>query len=67
VYFLLIAVDNGPDRMVYAGPVMSHFEVFVPGPQLKRYSDEEWKSFWSTVTRPAPPDWTRSYLVPVRF
>src|SRR5437899_5856562 len=26
VNLLLIAVDNGPDRMVYAGPVFSHHE-----------------------------------------
>ena len=61
VDFLLIAVDNGPDRMVYAGPVLSHYEFLVPGPDLTRMTD----SGWSTRSpHPPRPDWTRSYLVP---
>src|SRR6266850_5150181 len=32
VDLLLIAVDNGPDQMVYAGPVLSHYEFLVDGP-----------------------------------
>ena len=43
VDLLLIAVDNGPDRMMYAGPVMSHYEFIVPGPSLTRMSDSEWQ------------------------
>jgi hypothetical protein len=60
VDLLLIAVDNGPNRMVYAGPVMSHYEFVVPGPVLKRMSDSEWQG----SARPARPEWTQSYLVP---
>ncbi len=60
VDLLVIAVDNGPDKMVYAGPTLSHYEFILPGPNLKRLTDEEWKaSAW-----PARPDWTTSYLVP---
>lgn len=66
VDLLLIAVDNGPDRMIYAGPVMSHYEFLVPGPQLRRLTDSDWSFMYSlTSTRPPRPDWTRSYLVPL--
>lgn len=59
VDLLLIAVDNGPDRMVYAGPVLSHYEFELIGPP-KRMTDEEWKY----GARPASPEWTRSYRAP---
>ncbi len=69
VDLMLIAVDNGPDRMVYAGPVMSHYEFIVPGPALKRLSDSEWRlefGGWPTFDPPKRPrpEWTSSYLVP---
>jgi hypothetical protein len=60
VDLLVIAVDNGPDKMVYAGPTLSHYEFILPGPNLKRLTDEEWQ----TSAWPARPDWTTSYLVP---
>jgi len=59
---MLIAVDNGPDRMVYAGPVLSHYEFEKPVPV--RLSDEEWKASVSGNQHPASPGWTESYLVP---
>lgn len=67
VDMLMIAVDSGPDRMVYAGPTLSHYEFMVPGPTLRRLTDEEW--MWrgfpgSDNPWPARPEWTRSYLVP---
>ena len=63
VDMLLIAIDNGPDRMVYAGPVMSHYEFLVPGPVLKRLTDSDWGFM---TPRPDRPDWTKGYLVPKR-
>jgi hypothetical protein len=57
INLLLISVDNGPDRMVYAGPVMSYYDFVLPG--LERMTDEEWKS----TNFPAPPEWTEPYLV----
>jgi hypothetical protein len=60
---LLIAVDNGPDRMVYAGPVLSHYEFIQPGPQMRRLSDTEWSNRLSSQP-PARPAWTRSYMAP---
>ena len=69
VDLLLIAVDNGPDRMVYAGLVMSHYEFIVPGPTLKHLSDSDWRlkfGWWPTFDPPKRlrPEWTRSYLIP---
>jgi hypothetical protein len=64
VDLLLIAVDNGPDRMAYAGPVLSHYEFIVDGPDLKRMSDSEWQGLLSTGKGAPRPEWTRSYLIP---
>lgn len=41
VNLLIMAVDNGPDRMVYAGPVFSHYEFEMP--LGTRLTDEEWQ------------------------
>lgn len=60
-HMLLIAIDNGPDKAVYAGPVFSHYE-FETGPST-RLSDAEWKARLLTQ-KPQPPTWTRPYLVP---
>lgn len=62
VNLLLIAVDNGPDKMVYAGPVLSYYEFAQEG--VKRWADSEWKKAVWDRQQPAPPEWTRSYLVP---
>ena len=66
VDLLVLAVDNGPDRMVYGGPVLSHYEFELIGPP-RRMSDSEWQgagSAWPTNQWPAPPAWTAEYLVP---
>jgi hypothetical protein len=64
VDLLMISIDNGPDRMVYAGPVLSHFEFRIPGPVLKRLSDSEWRAqLASGVSLPQRPPWTQGYLV----
>ncbi len=65
VHLLMIAVDNGPDRMVYAGPVLSHYEFEMPG--ATRMSDAEWKANLRAQQKPPSPDWTKSYLVPGPF
>jgi hypothetical protein len=41
VNLLLIAVDNGADRFICAGPVLSHYEIEVIGPP-RRLTDDEW-------------------------
>jgi hypothetical protein len=47
VTFLMLAVDNGDDRFICAGPVLSHFEFEVIGAP-RRISDAEWggDGFW---------------------
>jgi hypothetical protein len=62
VDLLLIAIDNGKDRMVYAGPVMSHFEFEMP--RTLRKPDSEWKDDLRASRQPPRPEWTRGYLVP---
>lgn len=66
VDLMLVAIDNGPDRMVYAGPTLRHYEWIEPGPSLTRLTDEQWSSRMNSASRPARPDWTRGYLVPLR-
>ena len=75
VNLLMIAVNNGPDRFVCAGPVLSHYEFEVIG-EPRRISDEEWRgivqdNFPADVSAAeleglAPPVWTKSYLVPAQ-
>ncbi|MDB6037638.1 MAG: leucine-rich repeat protein, partial [Verrucomicrobiales bacterium] len=47
-HLLMIAINNGADRCVYAGPVMSHYEFELIGPPT-RLSDPEWKDRWLSV------------------
>jgi hypothetical protein len=61
VHLLVIAVDNGPDRMIYAGPVLSHYEFEELG--VNRLSDADWKSKLSSGQKPPSPEWTRPYLI----
>lgn len=58
---LIIAVDNGLDRMIYAGPVLSHYEFELLG--VNRLNDTEWESMVTSGSKPPPPPWTKSYLV----
>jgi hypothetical protein len=80
VNLLMLAVDNGADHFVCAGPVLSHYELEVTGPP-RRLSDQEWSGGpfarsgiingnfppdvpASRIEGLAPPIWTQSYLVP---
>src|SRR5262249_27465288 len=62
VDLLLVAIDNGRDRMVYAGPLLSHYGFEMPG--VTRKSDSEWKKALTGGKTPPRPTWTKSYLVP---
>jgi len=62
VDLMLVAIDNGKDKMVYAGPVLSHYEFEMPG--LTRKSDSEWRKDIKAGKIPPRPEWTKSYLVP---
>ena len=73
VNLLMLAVENGADRFVCAGPVLSHYELEVIGAP-RRISDEEWRGILqnnlpsdvpaSRFEGLTPPVWTQSYLVP---
>jgi hypothetical protein len=63
VDLLLIAIDNGKDRMVYAGPVLSHYEFEMSG--IVRKPDSEWRKDLSAGRFPPRPEWTRGYLAPL--
>ncbi len=62
VDLLVVAVDNGTDRVVYAGPTLSHYEFEMPN--ATRKTDKEWKADMLDAKAPPRPDWTRGYLVP---
>jgi hypothetical protein len=62
IEFLLLAVDNGKDRMVYAGPVLSHYEFELPG--VARQNDSEWRKSLQSGNVPARPAWISTYHVP---
>jgi len=61
VDLMMIAVDNGEDKMVYAGPMLSHYEFEMPG--VSRKSDSEWQADIQQGNVPPRPDWTTDYLV----
>jgi hypothetical protein len=62
VDLLLIAIDNGKDRMVFAGPLLSHYEFEMTG--VSRKADSEWRREITQGRWPQRPEWTRAYLVP---
>lgn len=61
VHLLVIAVENGSDRMVLAGPVLSHYEFATKGGALTRLSDSEWR--WQHAWEAKPNEWTKGYLI----
>lgn len=73
VNLVMIAVENGADRMIFAGPVLSHYEFEVIGAP-RRLNDEEWQRIQARDFPPdvpasriedlGPPVWTKGYLVP---
>ncbi len=62
VDLMVIAIDNGRDRVVYVGPTMSHYEFETPN--AVRRTDKEWKGELLDGKVPPRPEWTRGYLVP---
>ena len=62
VDLLLVAIDNGKDRTVYAGPLLSHYEFEMPG--MTRKADSEWRQQINAGKLPPRPEWTKGYLVP---
>jgi hypothetical protein len=64
VDLLLIGIDDGKDRIVYAGPVFSHYEFETPN--AVRRTDGDWKKMLREGQTPPRPEWSRTYLAPGR-
>jgi hypothetical protein len=62
VDLMMVAIENGNDRVMYAGPTMSHYELATEG--VTRIADSEWEDRIQKGEVPARPDWTSGYLVP---
>lgn len=73
VSMLYVAVNNGPDRMVFAGPVLTHQEFESVGEPF-RLTDSLWHDLHLQGLSPAghqiegasPPAWVTNYFVPAR-
>lgn len=57
---MVVAVDSGADKMIYLGPVLSHYEWF----SSYRMDEQDWKSQVENRLPPNRPEWTRSFVVP---
>ncbi|MBD1868783.1 DUF3160 domain-containing protein [Cyanobacteria bacterium FACHB-471] len=60
VDLLMIAVDSGHNKMIYAGPVLSHYEFEMPTGSRK--SDSEWQEDLKNGKCPPRPEWTNEYV-----
>ena len=60
--FLVAAIDNDGDQMVYVGPAYSYYEF--PHPVEKRLSDVEWQQLIITEKEPPRPAWVDSFQMP---
>lgn len=58
ITFLVAAIDNEGDKMVYVGPMSSYFEFLMP--PSKRMTDEEWREKVQEFVLPARPSWSLS-------
>jgi hypothetical protein len=59
VGFAVVAIDNGPDRMAYVGPIYSYYEFSMPAG--KRMTDEEWTALIRSGNTPPRPEFTRVF------
>jgi hypothetical protein len=57
--FLVAAIDNQDDRMVYAGPAYSYYEF--QRPAEGRLNDQEWALLLAKGEAPARPEWTKTF------
>ncbi len=62
VDLMMVALEHGGDRVMYAGPTMSHYELATTG--VARINDAEWTKTVDARTPPPRPEWTKGYLVP---
>ena len=62
VDLVVVAIDNGPDRVVYAGPVFSHYE-FQTSADV-RLTNGDWQARLREGQAPTRNEWTKVYSVP---
>ena len=62
VNYVMVAVDNGQDHMVYVGPTYSYYEFTLP--VSERMNDEEWSENIKNDEIPSRPKWTNSFQGP---
>jgi hypothetical protein len=62
VEFVVVAVNNGPDRAAYVGPTYSYYEF--AGPIGNRMTDEEWRAKLARNDTPARPSFARLFEAP---
>jgi hypothetical protein len=60
--FLVAAIDNEVDRMIYVGPVYSYYEFHQP--VEKRLTDDHWQQMLATGKAPPRPAWTDDFQGP---
>jgi len=60
--FMVVAVDNEDDRMIYVGPAYSYYEFRQPAGN--RLTDQEWQRTLLTESEPPRPSWTKDFQAP---
>ncbi len=60
VNFLVVAVDNGDDRVAYVGPVYSYYEFW--SPIEGRLTDKAWQARIESGDLPPRPEFTRAFV-----
>ncbi len=60
--FLVMAIDNENDRMIYVGPAYSYYEFQQPA--ADRLTDEHWSQLLATKKEPPRPSWTAAFQPP---
>lgn len=57
--FLVAAIDNDGDRMIYVGPTYTYYEFEQPA--QNRLDDRQWGQMLTTGSAPEQPEWTESF------
>jgi hypothetical protein len=64
VDLLMVAIDSGKDRMIFAGPVLSHYEFEMSGVSRKASWECQLKINPGLGKGPPRPEWTQAYVIP---
>ncbi len=60
INLLVIAIENGEDRVIYLGPTLSHYDFFESA--ASRLSDSEWEERLGSEQAQASPSRTEAYM-----